>query len=45
MRMYVRMYLRMHVRMLAKHAATFVEECKVHNRDISAGKVKILRTK
>jgi hypothetical protein len=43
--MYVHMYLCIQVRMWAKHAAAFVEECKVHNRDISAGTVTILRTK
>ena len=35
----------MYVRMWAKHAASFTTECKVHNRDFSAGTVTILRTK
>ena len=43
--MYVRIYACMYVRTWAKNAAAFMAECKVHNRDFSAGTVTILRTK
>jgi hypothetical protein len=43
--MCMRMYVCMYIRMWAKHAAAFMAECKVHNRDFSAGTVTILRTK
>jgi len=39
--MYVRIYACMYVRMWAKHAAAFMAECKVHNRNFSAGTVTI----